>query len=327
MRRPSIQLRLARVVAGLAALVIAPLVALADPVVVPPGNRSATQPPISGYSVARTKETGGSFEGKYRQVYAMLARDHALIDKIKTISAIYGIDPIHVIGALVGEHTYNVDAIDTAQGYYMKAMEYLGTPIVFRAKGVTIAEFVAKPQFARCASETNDYDLWDCREEVWNTTFRGKTVDGIDWPNDRFGRVFFQPLFAGQTFGLGQLSPLAALSVADIVHEKGGQTLISMDNGPQLYHEIMDPDSSLHYVAAVIRLSIDAYRQIAGFDISENPGITATLYNLGDVRDRARALKAANAGRSGADLIYPQENYYGWLINEKLPDLQKLLGR
>ena len=89
----------------------------------------------------------------------------------------------------------------------------------------------------------------------------------------------------------------------------------------------MEPDSSLIYMAAVLRHSIDAYRSIAGFDISKNPGLTATLYNLGNVTIRAHNLKSKNKKRraSGKKPLLPQENYYGWLINEKQSDLRGLL--
>ncbi len=58
----------------------------------------------------------------------------------------------------------------------------------------------------------------------------------------------------------------------------------------------MDPDQSLAYMAAAIRRSIDAYRQIADMDISNNPGITATLYNIGNPDQRPAALAARNRG-------------------------------
>ena len=89
----------------------------------------------------------------------------------------------------------------------------------------------------------------------------------------------------------------------------------------------MNPDSTLDYMAAVIRTSIDAYQDIAGFDISNNPGLTATLYNLGDVRNRARTLATKNTSRraSGKSIILPMENYYGWLVNEKEAELRSLL--
>ena len=90
----------------------------------------------------------------------------------------------------------------------------------------------------------------------------------------------------------------------------------------------MRPDSSLIYVAAILRSAIDDYREIAGFDISDNPGLTATLYNLGDSRGRAQKLAAINETRraTGQKPKFPQENYYGWLINERLEDLQAVYG-
>ena len=68
-------------------------------------------------------------------------------------------------------------------------------------------------------------------------------------------------------------------------------------------------------------------KRIAGFDISKNPGITATLYNLGDAATRARELRAVNDARAkkGQPPLYPQENFYGWLINDREADLRKLL--
>jgi hypothetical protein len=80
-------------------------------------------------------------------------------------------------------------------------------------------------------------------------------------------------------------------------------------------------------MAAVIRSSIAAYREIADVDISGNPGITATLYNVGNPRARAAALAAANKARTAAGEApaLPEENYYGWLVNDKLPELRALL--
>ena len=90
-----------------------------------------------------------------------------------------------------------------------------------------------------------------------------------------------------------------------------------------VYETIMDPDKTLPYIAAVIKTSIDAYKDVAGFDISGNPGLTATLYNLGDPEGRANALRVRNGGTKGGTEI-PQENYYGWFVNEKIDDLKAL---
>ncbi len=296
-------------------------------IVVPPGNRNAQQPQISASAKARTRATKGSFSGKYAKIYNLLANDKKLMGKIKKSSATFQIDPIHIIGALIGEHTYNVDAMDRMQTYYVKALSYLGSDLTFKYGKEKVTRFVQRPQFSKCGKFSNSYDLWACRERVWNKVFRGKKVDGISWPNDRFGRVFFQPLYAGQTFGLGQLNPLAALRVTDLVAGKTRSRKLDANRAPEVYKEIMDPDSTLKYMAAIIRTSIDAYRDIAGMDISKNPGITATLYNLGDVRNRAEKLARINRKRraGGQKLKFPQENYYGWLVNNKENELRNLL--
>ena len=114
--------------------------------------------------------------------------------------------------------------------------------------------------------------------------------------------------------------------MSDLVHRVSGLPTLDSSDPRGVYKTIMDPDLTLPYVAATLRKSIDAYKSIAGFDISQNPGLTATLYNLGNPEARARALKAENAGRKkqGLDAKLPEENYYGWLVNEKLPELQAL---
>ncbi|MBN9020021.1 MAG: DUF1402 family protein [Rhizobiales bacterium] len=310
--------------APIAALLVA---ALATPafaaVPVPEGNRSKTQPSIDMSSIKRAGMTKESFEQKYSQIYGLLKRDKGLIRSIKKSAARYGIDPIHMIGAIVGEHTYNVGAFDSAQGYYVKALSYLGTKdLTFGFGGKTIDQFLAQPEFDQCDKATNNYDLWTCREDVYDASFRGKTVDGISYPRDRFSKVFFQPLFAGQTFGLGQINPLTALTVTDIVHRTSGLPLLTADQAPQVYQAIMDPDMSLDYMAAIIKLSIDVYRDTAGVDISDNPGVTATLYNVGDVKVRARALAQSRKRNKNA---WPEENYYGWLVNAREAELRALL--
>jgi hypothetical protein len=294
--------------------------------VVPPGNPSAEQPLVPGASAHRTKASNTSYEAKYRKVYALLKNDRKLRAKIKQTAAAYGIDPMHIVGAIVGEHTYNVDAYDRLQTYYVKAASYLGNSLSFAYAGESVGDFVRRPQFARCAGAGDSYDVWSCREAVWNSSFRGKTVDGTKFPDDRFSAVFFQPLYAGQTFGIGQLNPLTALEMSDIVARVSGLPALDADHPQRVYETIMDPDLTLPYVAATLKKSIEAYRQIAGFDISQNPGITATLYNVGNPEARAAELKAENAKRrqQGLEPRLPQVNYYGWLVNDKLPELAAL---
>ena len=294
--------------------------AMAHAATVPPGNRNAEQPDIPGASKRRTKAGKTTFDQKYEKVRDLLASDKKLIAKIKSTASAYGIDPIHIVGALVGEHTYNVDAYDRLQSYYVKAASYAGNSFRFAYDGESIADFVARPEFSRCKGDS--YTLWTCREDVWDSSFRGRRVGAKSYPNNRFSAVFFQPFYAGQTFGLGQVNPLTALMMSDMVSRKSGVAKLDENDAGEVYRAIMDPDLSLAFTAAIIRRSIDDYRSIAGMDISRNPGITATLYNIGNSKARARALAAKNAG---GQTVWPEENYYGWLVNDKLGELKSLL--
>lgn len=284
---------------------------------VPPGNRSSSQPKIPSTSVSRTRSTNGSFQAKYEKIRDRIKTEAGLQAKIKKAAKQYGIAPIHIVGALVGEHTYNVDVLDHLQTYYVKAISYFKSDVEFAHEGESVTKFVKRPEFSKCETSRDSYDLWACREGVWKSKFQGKTVDGTKWPNQRFGLTFFQPFSAGQTFGLGQINPLTALQVTDLVSKKSRKKKLSANKANKVYKTIMEPDTSLLYIAAVIRVSIDSYRSIGGFDISNNPGVTSTLYNLGDVRNRARRAKA----RGGL----PKENYYGWLVNEKRSELEAIL--
>jgi len=284
---------------------------------VPPGNRSAIQPEIPQGSVSRTQSTKGSFEEKYRKIRDLIKKDKELQTKIKFAAKQYGIDPIHIVGALVGEHTYNVDAFDRLQTYYVKAISYFNSDVKFAHGSESVTDFVARPEFSRCKNSKDSYDLWSCRETVWKRNFKGRKVDDVEWPDDRFGAVFFQPFYAGQTFGLGQINPLTALRVTDMVAKTSGKKKLSAKRANEVYKTIMEPDTTLFYMAAVLKVAIDAYRDIAGYDISNNPGLTATLYNLGDARNRAKEAK--NRDR------LPRENYYGWLVNNKRKELESIL--
>lgn len=287
--------------------------------VVPPGNRNAEQPSIPGASVRRTRAVRTTFDDKYDKVIELLSTDKSLMSKIKSTAAAYGIDPIHIIGAIVGEHTYNVDAYDRLQSYYIKAAAYAGERFRFAYDGEGVDQFVQRPQFEKCAQFTDSYRLWTCRENVWDKSFRGEKVDGKSYPDNRFSAVFFQPFYAGQTFGLGQLNPLTALMLSDMVAKVSGFPKLDENKASDVYDAIMDPDKTLAYMAANIRRSIDDYKTIAHVDISDNPGITATLYNTGGSAQRAAALAAKGPG------AMPEENYYGWLVNDKLAQLKSLL--
>ena len=121
---------------------------------VPPGNRNAEQPQIPAGAVTRTRATKSTFEAKYEKIRDLIARDKKLQQKIKAAAKRYGIAPIHIVGALVGEHTYNVDAFDNLQTYLVKAASYLGSDLTFQYDGEKVLDFVSRPEFAQCQGMT-----------------------------------------------------------------------------------------------------------------------------------------------------------------------------
>ncbi len=270
---------------------------------VPPGNRNAEQPAIPGASVRRTKAGKTSFDAKYDKVRDLLANDGQLMGKIKATAAKYGINPIHMVGAIVGEHTYNVDAYDRLQSYYVKAASYTGS-FRFAYDGENVADFVARPEFAKCADKKGSYRqegllrAVDLPRKRLEPLVQGRDGRRHVLPQQPLQRGvlpallcrpdlrprpdqpadFFQPFYAGQTFGLGQINPLTALTLTDDVARISGYDRLDENDAAGVYKAIMDPDISLAYMAASIRRSIDAYKKIAGVDISKNPGLTATLY-------------------------------------------------
>ena len=296
---------------------------------VPKGNRNARQPDIPGASKRRTEATKSTFDAKYEKIRDLIADDAKLRRKIRSVSKAYKIDPIHIVGALVGEHTYNVDAYDRLQTYYVKAISYAGERFRFEYDGESVLDFVKRPEFEACKEDSGSAELWTCREDVWEKSFRGKKVSGSSYPDDRFGAVFFQPFYAGQTFGLGQLNPLTALMHTDRVNKVSRLRKLDAGNAAEVYKAIMEPDSTLAYMAASIAESIENYRDLAGFDISGNPGLTATLYNVGNSLRRAEALGAENEKRKkrGLKPKPPTENYYGWLVNQHEDELREIIER
>ncbi|WP_113436853.1 DUF1402 family protein [Rhizobium sp. SYY.PMSO] len=290
---------------------------------VPAGNRNSVQPPIPNTSALRAKAFNTTYEEKYQKIVGVLRDDKDLMASIRKAAQAYQIDPIHIVGALVGEHTYNITIVNRVKSYYVKALAYSQSDFRFSYKDVTVQSFVKRPEFAHCDSFTGSAELWECRDETWDKSFRGRIVDGVTYENMTFQRAFFQPFFAGQTFGLGQISPLTALEVTDLVHVTSGLPKLSVDDPQAIYRDIMDPDRSVIYIAAIVKDAIDAYRA-QGFDITDNPGLTATLYNVGQPRRRALALRQAADAAGGKKL--PEENYYGWLVNDRLPELRALLA-
>lgn len=307
-------------------------------IMVPPGNLNGTQPSLPNSTIERlqkdthvgwgqTISVAEVVERRYQDARRMITADigHSnfpILSEIKHAAGIYQIDPIHVLGAIVGEHTYNVGGVDQVQDFIGLVASWAPDWAVrFNSNAISLEELLKRPDFLACRPAT-DYDYWFCVQETWQRSYRGRRIDGHDMPNSSLRMTFFNPFFAGHTYGLGQLDPLRALMVSDLVSTYSGFAPLSITNVGQIYGAIVHPHTNVHYVAANIRMMIETYRNIAGFDISLNPGITATLYNLGNEKSRAHNLKKAN---QNGQTVWPEENYYGWFVNTREADLRTVL--
>jgi hypothetical protein len=247
----------------------------------------------------------GNVPAKLRRTMDEL-KAQRLIPKIKQVAAQYGIDPVHIVGAIVGEHVFNYDIRDDLQAVALQYGRKLRS-VEFSCGPVKLETVLAQPQFGKCTGGSNQY--WSCVEQTWQDEMRGKVVDGKRLPRRNLGESCFNPFGAGQTYGLGQLSPVTALKMMDTTK----LPKISYKDADALYERIMDPSESLHVIAAVVVDSIKAYRA-QGVDISNRPEITATLYNVGQPWSRAKA--------SGGN---PKTNYFGAFVQDNLPTLRELV--
>lgn len=275
-------------------------------IVVPAGNASQAQ--ARGFDGAR-----------YRRALAIMLKRENLCE-IKTAAELYRIDPVSIMGDIIGEHTFNVDIWDMGQEAYL----YMAKKwqLRFAENSLDIADLIREPQYRQCESQAdNNYELWECYESVWardrRNSRRSSDRSSIKW-------TFFNPIGAGFTYGYGQLGPERALRITDLVARVSGFPQVSVDNPNALYDAVLNPKTAIHYVAASNRVAIEIYRKYANFDISYNPGVMATLYNLGEERSRALQLRQKNL-KSIASLgrgLYPEVNFYGWFVNTKENELR-----
>lgn len=299
---------------------------------VPAGNRNVVRPAFKESKTlrlmraARGISTDEAIESKYQHALRSLRARPEVFRLINRIAPLYGVRPVHVLGAIVGEHTFNVSIVDDVQKYAL----YMHRKWIeqYENNEHKIVDILRYPEFAGCdVPDSSDYEYWDCVSQVWQANFRGRIRYGKSFPDKNLVMTFFNPFGVGKTYGLGQMGPLTALRVTDVVHQIAGLPLLDPENISEVYRAILDMESSIHYIAANISVGIRLYRDIAGFDISGNPGVTATLYNLGAEKWRAYESYRLNLRRlkNHEPVQYPAENHYGWLVNERRAALEALL--
>jgi hypothetical protein len=228
------------------------------------------------------------------------------------------------LGAIVGEHTFNVDVKDNVQQYAVKLALWSG----YFNGSHPFARVSQCPEMKSCGTLRNSYETWSCYHSTWEKKFRSKIACGAEqFSNKSFVTEFFNPTLAGKTYGLGQMGPVLVLALSDVVAEKSRFPRLSIHQVDAVYQATLNPRMTVHYIAAAIAMSIQTYKEIAGVDISTNPGVTATLYNLGGDKTRAKNLANINAMRAkkGLAMKFPEENYYGWFVNKYEAELTRHL--
>ncbi len=259
----------------------------------------------------------GYDDSKFRNVLWILGKADKIC-VIKYAAEIYQIDPVSIIGSIVGEHTYNVDAWDITQDTYA----YMVSKWINRFEGnsIDLASMLEEPEYSQCPQAWDrQYDIWNCYNNVWRQDTRNpKPGSDLKW-------TFFNPMGSGFTYGLGQLGPERALMVTDIVAAYSGFELLTVTNPPLIYDSILNPEKSIHYTAASNLIAIETYKYYAQFDISQNVGIIATLYNLGKEQEKAVRLydKTVDSLSKNGRAKFPEVNYYGWFVNSKEAELRE----
>lgn len=259
---------------------------------------------------------------RYRKALKLVTKPE-IKEKIERISKIYGLEPSQVAGAIIAEHTFNVDMSDNLQDFLISA--YSKWVVYGDKNNGKLAELLSYKEFSDFKKKKNDYEKWEYVMDVWERQFRGKTKYNQLFPNQRFVFVYFNPYGVGKTYGIGQLSPLRVLMANDIANKIGKIPRIEYYEHKRLYQAVLNPEVTIHYICATIYLEKKYYKEIAGFDISKNMGIIATLYNIGNEKKHAQMLFEENRRKIGIseDILFPEENFFGWFVNEHSREIKE----
>jgi hypothetical protein len=156
----------------------------------------------------------------------------------------------------------------------------------------------------------DDLERWVAQQEQ---TFRS-AGQGVPQPGIRNPYLW--------TLGPAQVSFRLALQYEPVVAAR-------LERPPRNVKQVLDAVTSvpgnLEYAAALIAEAQAVYRETAGFDIRDNPGVLATLYQLGSPVVRARRLAQENAVRR-APILSPQINAYGAFVNRHAEEIATILG-
>lgn len=271
-----------------------------------------------------TSEDLKKLDLKFSKVTETLKKEH-VFEKINLIAPKYGVSPEAVAACIIGEHVFNVTIVDKFQGYFINV--YAKWIDKHNAIQHVYLDLLKEPDIKIVLDSNNltDYEKWDTIFNIYNHKYRGTK----EYPNSNFLFTFFNPYGAGLTYGLGQLSPVRVLLTNDIAVKLGGLKKIAPTDTESLYFATLDVDTNINYVSATVVAAIVNYKKYANFDISNNIGVIATLYNLGNEKVRAKQIEKINESllKDNKKIILPKENFYGWYMNKKENEIKKLMNK
>jgi len=240
-------------------------------------------------------------KNKIPKILAALNEEGLLSETLKLAKA-FNIHPMHILGPIIGENSFNGAIDNTIQNSFAKMF----TESDFKVMSSRIKIITEDPSTNGCLDlKISNYWKWRCLLNKTSYLANGSNRDFISW--------FYQISNKGQgTFGLGQAQPFLLWSVSDLVAEKTkslgyNYQTYELTDMKKPFQIIFNNKEMLAYIAAMAHVSITVYKQVAGVDISQNPGLSTTLYNVGDEYQRAYL----NTVR-GSD---PQVNFMGWYVN------------
>ncbi|AGH94393.1 DUF1402 family protein [Pseudobdellovibrio exovorus] len=251
-------------------------------------------------------------KSKIPQILDALNEQGLLAEAVKLAEA-FQIHPLHILGPIIGENSFNGAIDKTIQDSFAKMF----TEKDFRVMSSRMQMIVDDPQTQGCMNlQTLNYWKWRCLLHRSSYLANGSNRDFIWW--------FYQISNKGKgTFGLGQVQPFLLWSVSDIVAEKTAPLgynykTYSLTDMKEPFKIVFRNKEMLAYIAAMAYVSIQVYKSVGQIDISQNAGLTTTLYNVGDEYQRAYYFLKKNGSA-------PEVNYMGWYINHFENEIQNYL--
>lgn len=235
-----------------------------------------------------------------------------LVQEAVRVAKRFGIDPIHILGPIIGENTFNGFIDQTIQNHYHQM--FAQSDIETMSHNMSRLTKAADGHGCFEAAISN-YWKWRCI--LFYSTF--------DNSNGGMMSGGFYSMKGGGTFGIAQMQPFLLWSLNDIVSQKMGYRKFDITDLESPMRIIFDNRQMLAYLAANAVVAIEVYKMVAGVDISQNPGLTTTLYNVGDEYRRAYDFNQLRARSSG--IVLPKVNYLGWYVNSFETEIRTYIGK